>query len=168
MYWILAILIGLALGIWVANDIGFSWVAYIGWPLVCIILCLLIAVLFGLLIGVTTPDALTYDTNLTNSTEIVAMNDNISVEGYRWYVNSDNKYYVLLDTDKGLLSESYDADKVYIKYTDGTPHIETYINAPRTHFWTVMMTKGWYNYTTYVIYVPEDANITNDFIVDLE
>lgn len=168
MFWILAILIGLAIGIWFAYDIGFSWTAYIGWPVLWVFLCLIVAMLFGLLFGVTTHDVLTYDANLTNSTEIVAMNDNISVEGYRWYVNSDNKYYVLLDTDKGLRSESYDADKVYIKYTDGAPRIETYYNIPRTHFWTVMMTKGWYNYTNYVIYVPKDANITNDFTVDLE
>lgn len=81
------------------------------------------------------------------------------------YVNEDLYYYYAIETEFGYKTEKLKAENVYIKYTDGEPHIERcegdFVNE-KLYFWGFPTCDE-----RYVIYCPE-GTVTNEFDVDLE
>ena len=166
MLWIIAIIVGIGCGVYAAYDCRSSWVGYIGWPFLTTLLSLILAILIGLF-GAIFPLEVE-DRNLYNTTEILAMKDDLGTEGWYRHVEQEGKYWVLIDTDRGSKMISYDANKTYIQKTSGQPRVEAYECIPKRTFGTFLLTKAWFTTTEYIIYIPEDAEITNEFVVDLE
>ena len=166
MIWVIALIAGIALGIWLAYDIGYSWGSYIGYPILLTMASTLVAMLIALFCSIEPVPV--ERAELINTTEIVAMEDGIAVKGYYRRVEAEGKFWVLIETDSGVHMTSYDADKTYIQYTNGAPRIETYTNKPISCFRTFLFTKHWFETTKYIIFVPNESEITDDFVVDLE
>lgn len=111
-----------------------------------------------------------YDTTIVDKTEIVALNDNTHTEGVfciRGYIDEEPVYTVLVKEPMGLQTVVYKADTSYVQFTDGTPRVET-IRSTATGAWPWWFGQIWFEKTTYIIYIPQDASVANDFVVDLQ
>ena len=166
MLWIIALVIGIAVGIYWAYEIGYSWGAYIGYPLMFVMIALIVTLIIALFCCV--GGIPTERTELIDTIDIVAMQDNLGSEGYYRRIESEGKYWVLTKTDKGLKMLGYHATQTYVQYTEELPRVETYRVIPRDCVRTFLFTKEWFNTIEYIIYVPEDAGIIEDFAVDLQ
>lgn len=166
MLWIIALIIGIALGIYWAYEIGYSWGAYIGYPLMFVMLAVVVTLILGLLCSV--GGIPTERTELIDTIDIVAMQDNLGSEGYYRRIESEGKYWVLTRTDKGLKMLDYQATQTYVQHTEELPRVEIYNVIPQDCVRTFLFTKEWFYTTEYIIYVPVDAEITEDFAVDLQ
>ena len=166
MLWIIALVIGIAVGIYWAYEIGYSWAADIGWPILFVSFALLITIIMGVFCCI--GGIPTERTELIDTIDIVAMQDNLGSEGYYRRIESEGKYWVLTKTDKGLKMLDYHATQTYIQYTEELPRVEIYRVIPQDCVRTFLFTKGWFYTTEYIIYVPKDAEITEDFAVDLQ
>ena len=106
----------------------------------------------------------------TNTTEIVALSDNVGVEGQvylrRGYIEDKLSYYYIVDTQFGLKADSVSADKCYIKYTNDKPYMVTYKETIKNGF--VRWAFGDISSTRYTIYLPEGSVITDYYEIDLE
>lgn len=106
----------------------------------------------------------------TNTTEIVALSDNVGLEGQiylrRGYIKDKLSYYYIIDTEFGLKADSVSADKCYIKYTNDKPYIVTYKETVKNDF--VRWVFGDISNTQYTIYLPEGSVITDYYEIDLE
>lgn len=165
MLWIIALVIGIAAGIYYAYEVGWSWAAYIGWPILFVILALLITMTVGCLCSVGIP---VEKTELVDSINIVAMKDDIGIGGYYRHVESEGKYWVLTRTNKGLKMIDYDATQTYVQYTDEFPKVDTYKVIPKSCVRTFLFTKNWFETTEYIIYLPVTGKTTKEFVVDLQ
>ena len=107
---------------------------------------------------------------LVSTTAITALKDGTSVEGEfyyrRGYIDEKEVYTVLTKSDKGLRTIGYAADKTYICFDSANPRVEEYIYKDDSHceFWTCMNNDK----TEYLIYIPEDAVLTDEYNIDLE
>lgn len=166
MYWFILFAGMIALGIYVAHYLWCEWLGYVGWVALWLVLGGIIGTFLAVPFGLAVEDSITYKSEQIGYQEIVAMKDNISIEGSRWYIHTDNKYYVMVESEEGLSQQTYDSEDVYIKCGD-IPGIRTYRRIPQSNFWTFFFGKGWFTKTYYVVYVPE-GSVTTDFNVDLE
>jgi hypothetical protein len=98
---------------------------------------------------------------------IYAIEDNKSIHGNRYYIETDKTYDYLADYKDGQKQYSVDKDNAYIiENKTSTPHIEVYKNKPikETKYTKLMFqTKT----TEYKIVVPEKT-LTNNFNIDLK
>lgn len=142
-----------------------------------------LGVLFGILSGLMTflvglvvsaiifAVAPTTQTELPQSTPLIALQDNTSIHG-RSYLGSgradeDLYYYYLYKTDMGVTQGKVKADEAYIRYTkDNTPRVH-----PIEQTFTTWFPKFWFfdkDYEEgYIIYLPEDSIIT-EYQIDLK
>ena len=108
---------------------------------------------------------------LIQTQNILALNDNISIEGnyflFSGYINEKMEYRYIIDTDKGKHVESCDVDNTYIKETTDDKH---YIEHYKSEFkyqwmrtWFICLDDSSYD----VIYVPK-GSITTKYNIDLE
>lgn len=174
MIWIIALAL---VGIWIGYEIYHNpwWyddILLYGLLIVC---ALLITFLFAALASTGVSEY--GEPVVVEQTSIAAMKDNGAVEGHisggifftSGYVDEKPVYTVLVKTDKGLTTKNYKAEETYIRYIeDGS--------APRVEKLELTSTdkafKFWCGFNAtkneYIIWVPADADIADDFIVDLE
>ena len=114
---------------------------------------------------------------IVETTSIVAMRDNSAVEGHisggifftSGYVDEKPVYTVLISTDKGLTSKNFQAEETYIRTIENgsAPRVEKLEyrgNDSGVFFWTFFNDVKY----EYIIWVPADADIVDDYVVDLE
>jgi hypothetical protein len=174
MIWIIALVIA---GVWIGYKIYNDpwWLDDIFLYGILIICFLLIA---GIVIAGASTGVSEYgEPVVVEQTSIVAMRDNSAIEGHisggifftSGYVDEKPVYTVLIKTDKGLTTKNYKAEETYIQYIeDGSaPRVETLEMTS-----TSKAFKFWCGFdpikNEYIIWVPADADIADDFIVDLE
>lgn len=108
---------------------------------------------------------------VTDTIELVAMKDNLGVEGYHnlfsGHVDDELKYFYVYEDEKGRTTGSVRADNSYIKYIDAdeTPYMEKCQRGNKSEFINVVFL----SYETYyVFYLPEGSVIADYYQVDLE
>jgi hypothetical protein len=114
-------------------------------------------------------------TDKTATHEILAFADNFEFEGRvngnifltSGYVDEKLKYgYMYAVEGKGYSYGSIPAEDSYINKTSNSPHIETYdvryANSIIEWLFPCM------DSDEYIVYLPEDAQITNEYIIDLK
>jgi hypothetical protein len=115
---------------------------------------------------------------LDKTIKINAMKDNFTIEGYgsgsllisSVYVDEELRYsYKYYEEGKGWKTETVPADECYINILpEGEePRLEVYkliLKSKTARFW---FTDAHYG-EEYVFYVPHDAKITEEFVIDLE
>lgn len=105
----------------------------------------------------------------TKSNEIIALKDNMAVEGqfylFGGHINGDLYYFYAQKTDIGYTTKKVKASNCYINYTSDTPKIELY-EAKGFKKWTTWI-YGIPTYYHYSIFVPE-GSLTTDFEINLE
>lgn len=174
MIWIIAIIIVVVLiGIEIYNDPW--WYENI---LLYGLFIMVIALFIFLFVALLSTGITEYkEPEVVEQISIVAMKDNSAVEGHiaggvfftNGYINEKPVYTILISTDKGLTTKNYKAEETYIRYIeDGTsPRVEQLEfrgNSKAFRFWCSFDPIKY----EYVIWVPKTAEITNDFVVDLE
>lgn len=147
-------------------------VAGIGFGLLLALCGFLLTLCVALPLTCATPKILTE----TQTHEVHALVDNIQYEGYvsgnvfltRGYVNEELKYnYMYMVEGKGFTFESIDADQCYLNKTDKTPYVVV------NHYdcnkvISFLFGKHWSCYSEYIFYLPENAEIIDDFSIDFE
>jgi hypothetical protein len=112
----------------------------------------------------------------TETIEICALADNSQLEGQisgnafltRGTIKGKLKYQFLYKEEgKGYAYKAVDATDSYINYTDETPYVAIHTYAPKGKFYRWAF--GTFpSYTEYIFYLPEDAIIIDNYIIDLE
>ena len=124
------------------------------------------------LIGGLCCDTTTGPITVQETTQLIAMKDNIGIEGYHFltsgYVEDELKYYYIYeDGQRGMTTGNVKADRAYIKYiAEGkTPYMEKWeqTTANKVADWLFMPDE-----TYYTFYLPEGSVIENYYSVDLE
>lgn len=106
----------------------------------------------------------------TDTTELIALKDNISIEDNFYlrcgYIEGSLFYCYIIDTPIGLKTECVPANKCYIKYTNNKPYIVTYKSQIKNDF--VRWAFGNISDTRYTIYLPEGSVISDYYGINLE
>lgn len=111
----------------------------------------------------------------TNEWNIIALQDNLTSHSRMYirsaYVDTDLSYFYAYQSSKGIGNGYIPANRSYINYTNGTPHIEKYSGkwSKETISWFTFpldMFSG-VNATYYKVFVPE-GTIEENFNVDLK
>ena len=109
---------------------------------------------------------------IQETTELVALKDNQGIEGYGFLfsggVNDKLKYYYIYDEpQRGLTTDSVNADISYIRYVDeGTqPYMEEWVQRHENKvLWWLFGAEE----TGYTFYLPEGSVIQDYYQIDLE
>ena len=109
---------------------------------------------------------------IQKTTELVALKDNQGIEGYGFLFSGGAKdelkyYYIYNEPQKGLTTDSVDADDSYIKYVaEGTPpYMEEWVQRHESKvLWWLFFAEE----TGYTFYLPEGSVITDYYNIDLE
>lgn len=82
---------------------------------------------------------------------------------------NESKYvYMVFEEGKGLTTEEAGTKDSYINYTTETPYVEIYSVEVRNPVIRFLFQFGNIFSRDHYFYLPETANVTNDFIIDLE
>lgn len=109
---------------------------------------------------------------IQETAELVAIKDNLGIEGYNFLFSGSVKdelkyYYIYEEPQKGLTTNSIDADISYIKYvTEGTqPYMEEWVqrHESKVLYWLFFAQE-----TGYTFYLPEGSVIQDYYQIDLE
>lgn len=174
MIWWIFILIAIGIGIWVGIE-EYSVGLGIATGLLSVLLALLASLLCCLIVSSCYKMPDNTPTNIVDTTEIIALHDGSNIEGHisggifctSGYVDEKPVYTVLTKTDKGLKTKVYEADKTYIQFTKDKPKVETVVTEA-TGFWNFFCGDGLLDTTGYIIYIPTNSEIVNDYVIDLE
>lgn len=108
------------------------------------------------------------------SWNITAMQDNLNTHGRFYlrsgYIETDLCYYYFYPTKEGLKHGYVPANKTYLNYTDGTPHIERYSrkwNKTWIEFFTFVEAQCYDENIYYKAYIPE-GTVEQSFNIDLQ
>jgi hypothetical protein len=139
-------------------------------------LILVVGVLVGFTIfltghSITEPSMKEAIIEVNQTQEIIAMKDNFITSGNRFitsgYVDKKLKYFYIIDTPRGRIIETVDANKSYIKYIgeNETPYMEYWIGKHSNSilYWLFgSSTRG------YTFYIPDGSVIENIYEINLE
>lgn len=169
MLWWLVIILGFALGFYMAYEascFGMGFMDYLsGFLIGCLasVAGLLLCVLL-MLIPETKP--VLYET-----TQITALKDNSSVQGTFFLgsgsIKEDSYYFYMTESNKGKKMEKVRTDKAYIK--EGkfeNTYVETYEMVIKNKFAKFLFGEVAVSYE-YIFHVPENS-VTTEFNVDME
>lgn len=173
MIWWIFIIGAIALGVYFAIDL---WMGCFGGT-VFSLLCGFIGGALALVIVLTVSccDVPRLPAQPVDSTEILALRDGANINGNvhgnifctSGYVKEMPVYTVLINTNRGMRTKTYEADKTYIQFTDGAPRVETCVSEA-TGFWNFFCGDGVLDKVEYVIYIPTDSQVVSDYVIDLE
>ena len=141
--------------------------AFVGFALAFLLLLLLVGIMFAIYCRVPTMEV----PEPVETIEIINLKDNYGIEGYFYYrhgsVNSELAYVYLYEVpNKGITIGEINAKDAYLNISnDETPRVEVYITRPKSDFWYNMFGA---NKTTYKVYLPNDAIVRDEYIIDLE
>ena len=170
MIWFIVIIIAVLVGIF-----GDWWDAFDAWLMgfVTLVLGVLIALFICCICGAFIPYEATPE--VTATTPIQAMHDGSSIEGRlrggifctSGTIDEKPVYTVLVNTEKGLQTNTYKAEETYVRFTDDEPRVETH-QYEATGFLNFFCGDGMWDKTEYIIYIPTDSVVANDFVLDLQ
>ena len=168
MVWLILIIAGIITGIFICR---YECTGVSTMFAVCPLMAM-VFVMAGLLLSlaITAIAEPPYETTTINTTEIIALRDNTETEGVfciRGQIDEKPVYTVLVKTPMGLQTVVYQADVSYVQFTDGSPRVET-IKQTATGAWPWWFGQIWFEKTRYIMYIPQDSEVANDFVVDLE
>ena len=110
-----------------------------------------------------------FDSDLTETTDLVSLADNYGFEGSAFIfsscVNSELQYTYLYESERGLTTKTIDADDTYLRYTNDIPIIEEYEERHLNWLINWLFIPGG---TYYIIYIPEGSIVTNQYSIDLQ
>ncbi len=115
------------------------------------------------------------ESTIEETVEIIAMHDGSSASGnmgggifcVSGTIDEKPVYKVLVETDKGLQTKTYKADETYVQFTDEAPRVEKH-RVEAIGFWNFFCWDGLLDKTEYIIYIPTDSVVANDFVLDLQ
>ena len=154
---------------WRDGDIGPG----IGFGLLLALCGFLVTMLVGLIFTGLAPQAITE----TETHEIHALVDNVEYEGrvsgsvflVRAYTKEELQYnYMYMVDGKGFAFNSVDADKCYLNKTNETPYVVVNHYDCGSGLINFLFGEHWNCHREYIFYLPQDAEIIDDFTVDLE
>lgn len=142
--------------------------------LLCVFLVGLLVMLPATLIGEACAEWSPHST-VIEAVEIQALRDGANIDGAfggnvfcaRGYIKEKPVYTVLIKTPRGLKTVTYDADKTFVQYTDETPRVEAH-RVEAIGFWNFFLGDGFLDKTEYVIFIPSDSQVADDYVIDLE
>lgn len=172
--WILVLILFIACEVcavlWACNDIGWRGL-FPGVMLGALIfVAIVLLITLGLFIAWGCGPAVT-PVEPIETIDIIALNDMYGVDGYIYYrhgsVDSELEYVYLYNVpNKGLTVGEVPADKAYLNTSNvEKPNIKVYITRPKSDFLYKMF--GELD-KEYKITLPNDALITDKYIIDLE
>lgn len=103
------------------------------------------------------------------STNLIALQDNIGYNVYRYYVRSDgDNYTYLYETDEGITSATIPAKRSYLNYTDEVPYITTKTcTGYKNKILNLIFIPSICTKDVYYVYIPE-GTITAGYNIDLK
>lgn len=171
MIWVIAIIAVILFAIY--EDWWWSW----GEAILLTGLLLIAALLLAFLICMLCSCFTSYSPHCTviETTEIIAMHDGSEVNGRvgggifcaSGYIDEEPIYKVLIKTDKGLQTKTYKASESYVQFTNEIPRVETR-RVEAIGFWNFFCGDGFLDKHEYIIYIPEDSVVANDYVLDLQ
>lgn len=152
---------------------GGEWGAATGVGFILTGLSMIIIMLTGLLLTSFMPQ----DIVDTETCEVHALVDNVQCEGQisgnvflvRAYVKEELEYnYMYMVEGKGFAFNSVKAKQCFLNKTDGTPHVVINHYCCTNKIVNFLFGSCWNCYYEYIFYLPESAEIIDDFTIDLE
>ena len=166
LFFIVAIIIGLIKGIinWFHYDIIDGFFTWLNFTFFGVLISMVIASFIGICVE---------DHNvgtLVQKTNIVALKDNIDIEGNKFLlhtnIDSEIYYYYLKDTRYGYLMDKIPAKTTYVRCDSNNYRIEEYgyYGFDNNIFWWFALPM---RDREYIVYIPEQS-IVYDYEIDLE
>lgn len=157
-----------------------AWLAYMFWdcgetfaavllsPILALVVILLVGIVWGpiSIIPAKCGAELAYKYESTN---LIALQDNIGSNSYRYYVRADgDNYTYLYETDEGITSATIPAKQAYLNYTNEVPYVVSktcvgYKNKILNLFFIPSICIK----NVYYVYIPE-GTITTGYNIDLK
>ena len=175
LFWIipLVVFVAVLLYLWISEGEP-------GWGVAFGLLFGLVSALLVLLSAVIVTCTASVDVIDTHTYEIHALADNMQYEGYvsgnvfliRGHVSEELRYnYMYMEEGKGFGFKAAPATDCYLNYMEdpnGTPSVKIlhYDWASPVLRWCYG--SGWVDTTEYIFYLPEGADIIDDFKIDFE
>lgn len=103
------------------------------------------------------------------STNLIALQDNIGYNIYKYYVRSDgDNYTYLYETDEGITFATIPAKQSYLNYTDEVPYVVTKTCVGyKNKILNLIFIPSICIKNVYYVYIPEGA-ITTGYNIDLK
>jgi hypothetical protein len=171
LFWLIPLIVFISFIIWGICDGEF--VSGLGYGTIFAPISILLVLLVGLLFTDLAPQAITK----TETHEIHALVDNVEYEGrvsgsiflVRAYTDEELKYnYMYMVDGKGFAFDSVKAKNCYINKTSETPYVVINHYDCSSGFINFLFGSHWSCHEEYIFYLPQDAEIIDDFTVDLE
>ena len=137
----------------------------------------LLGAILCFVINITVECASDVEYEVVESKEISALVDNArfshTVSGSVFLIQSRTdstlKYsYMYYEEGRGYAFNEVNAKSCYINYTDGTPRLDVYHPYFTNRFIEWLLGCPAFTSDDYVFYLPQDAKIIDDFIIDFE
>ena len=160
--------------------IFFAWIFYMCWdcgePFAAVLLSPFLAIVVTLFAGIFWGPISEIPANCGaelaykyESTNLIALQDNVGNNSYRYYVraNEDN-YTYLYEVDEGITSATIPAKRSYLNYTDEVPYVVTKIcTGYQNKILNLIFIPSISTKNIYYIYIPE-GTITAGYNIDLK
>jgi hypothetical protein len=171
LFWLVPLIVFVSFVVWgfCNSELG----AGLGFGAILAALSVVLVLLAALLFNCLAPQAITE----TETYEIHALVDNVEYEGrvsgsvflVRAYTNEELKYnYMYMVDGKGFAFNSVKAKDCYLNKTSETPYIVINHYDCSSGFINFLFGSHWSCHREYIFYLPQDAEIIDDFTVDLE
>ena len=171
LFWLVPLIVFIGFVVWGFCD-GEPGAGF-GFGAIFAVLSLLLLMLVGLLFTGLAPQAITE----TETHEIHALVDNVEYEGrvsgsvflVRAYTEEELKYnYMYMVDGKGFAFDSVKAKDCYLNKTSKTPYVVVNHYDCSSGFINFLFGSHWNCHKEYIFHLPQDAEIIDDFTVDLE
>ncbi len=171
LFWLIPLCVFVGFVIWGIYNGEFG--SGLGCGVILAIASLVLVMTVGLLFACLAPQAITE----TETHEIHALVDNVEYEGrisgsvflVRAYTDEELKYsYMYMVDGKGFAFNSVKAKDCYLNKTSETPYVVINHYDCSNELINFLFGAHWNCHREYIFYLPQDAEIIDDFTVDLE
>ena len=171
LLWLVPLIVFISFVIW-----GFCIhepIAGLGFGAIFTILSILVVIIFGLFFTCLAPQTITE----AETHEIHALVDNVEYEGrvsgsvflVRAYTDEELKYnYMYMVDGKGFAFNSVKAKDCYLNKTSETPYVVINHYDSGSGLINFLFGSHWNCHREYIFYLPQDAEIIDDFTIDLK
>ena len=171
LFWFIPLVVFVGFIIWgICNG---EFATGLGFGAILALVSVLVLMLFGLICTGLAPQAITE----TETHEIHALVDNVEYENrvsgsvflIRAYTDEELKYnYMYMVDGKGFTFNSVKAKNCYLNKTSDTPYVVINHYDCSNKIFNFLFGEHWNCHKEYIFYLPQDAEIIDDFTVDLE
>lgn len=172
LFWFIPLVVFIGMLVYLGWYEG-EWGAAIAFGSVLALLSVLVVMLAGLLFTQFMPQ----DIVDTDTHEVHALVDNVQCEGQvsgnvflvRAYVKEELKYNYMYEVEgKGFAFNSVKANQCFLNKTNDTPHVVINHYCCTNKVVNFLFGPCWNCHYEYIFYLPESAEIIDDFTIDLE